>query len=77
MPTLAPSHCHPANWRSLDAVGRAVAAENQRAIDLCEVGRMAEAMGVKIDIIGAIKSSASVSDILNEIRSELILRISE
>lgn len=69
--TVASSHCHPAAWRRLGPIELAVAAETQRCIDLVEVGKLAEAFGVTIDISSAIQSKASVSDVLIQIRDEL------
>lgn len=69
--SAARSRHHPAAWRGLGPVELGVATETQRCLDLVEVGKLADALGVKIDIAAAIKSSASVSDVLAEIRDEL------
>uniref|UniRef100_A0A9E8A5H7 Uncharacterized protein n=1 Tax=Bosea sp. NBC_00436 TaxID=2969620 RepID=A0A9E8A5H7_9HYPH len=61
----------------MDLISLGVATETQRSLDLVEVGKLAEALGVEVDISNAIRSSASVSDVLIEVRDELIARNSE
>ncbi len=72
----APSlSCHPASWRDAESkIDVMLRAQMQRHLDLIELGHMAEAFGVQIDISAAIRSHASVSDVLAEIRDELCLK---
>lgn len=66
--------CHPASWRDAETkIDVMLRAQMQRHLDLVELGKLAAAFGVEVDIGAAIRSNASVSDILAEIRDEMIL----
>ena len=66
--------CHPASWRDAETkIDVMLRAQMQRHLDLIEIGKLASAFGIDIDVGAAIRSNASVSDILAEIRDEMIL----
>lgn len=66
---------HPAAWQDAKTVlDVTLRAHKQLHCDLVEVGKLAAAFGVEIDVAAAIRSQASVSDLLIELRDELCLK---
>lgn len=66
---------HPRTWMGVrDILDLQLRVHGQLCRDIVSIGQLATALGVPIDIAKAIRSQASVSDLLDEIREALLFR---